>query len=88
MASPIYCCDFNPNGNYNDDDDYDDHDNDDDNDDDDDNQREIFFGKCSVSWSGLWLDLPLGHPNQPIGTNFDIWANPIFGPETPKNGQI
>ena len=45
---------------------------------------------CLPRWlvqHGLWFDLPWGHPTQPILTNFEIWVNPIFGPEVPKNGQ-
>ena len=34
-----------------------------------------------------WVALALRHPTQPIWTNFEIWANPNFGPRTPKKGQ-
>ena len=46
--------------------------------------------QCWPKWlvqRSSWLDLPLGHPTQPIWTNFEIWANPNFGPGAPKNGQ-
>ena len=34
-----------------------------------------------------WVALALRHPTQHLWTNFEIWANPNFGPRTPKKGQ-